>query len=229
MSLIYIIEDDEDINELLVYNLTKEGYKVKSFFNGKEPLKKIKLDNPDLVILDIMLPDLDGLEFCKKIKSDPETEHIPIIMLTAKSTEIDKVVGLELGADDYITKPFSLRELLARIKAVLRRSNKQVKKENIVIREGDLEINPEKLEVKLYGKPLKFTNKEFKILLALINAKNKVLSREQILDLVWENEVDVYDRTIDVHINKLRLKLKDYGKYIKTVRGYGYMWENNED
>ena len=228
MPLIYIIEDDEDINELLAYNLTKEGYKVKSFYNGKEPLKKVKLDNPDLIILDIMLPDLDGLEFCKKIKSDIETEHIPIIMLTAKSTEIDKVVGLELGADDYITKPFSIRELLARIKAVLRRSkNKPLKPKNI-IREGDLEINSEKLEVKLYNKPIKLTNKEFKILLSLINAKNKVLSREQILDLVWEDNMDVYDRTIDVHINKLRLKLKDYGKYIKTVRGYGYMWEKEE-
>ena len=226
MPLIYIIEDDEDINELLVYNLTKEGFKVKSFYNGKEPLKKLKLDNPDLIILDIMLPDLDGLEFCKKLKANPETEHIPIIMLTAKSTEIDKVVGLELGADDYITKPFSIRELIARIKAVIRRSSRYIKDKTVIIRDGDLEINTEKMEVKLYGKPIKLTNKEFKILIALINAKDKVLSREHILDLVWGNDIDVYDRTIDVHINKLRLKLEDYGKKIKTVRGYGYMWED---
>ncbi len=225
MPLIYIIEDDEDIQELLKYNLNKEGYKVRSFYNGKEPLEKIKFDNPDLVILDIMLPDLDGLEFCKKVKTDPLTEHIPIIMLTAKSTEIDKVVGLELGADDYITKPFSIRELLARIKAVLRRYSQIDKKDIPIIKEGDLEINKEKLEVKLRGEPVKLTTKEYRILLALINSKNKALSRDQILDFVWEDNMDVFDRTIDVHINKLRLKLKDYGKYIKTVRGYGYMWE----
>ncbi|RUM59750.1 MAG: DNA-binding response regulator [Persephonella sp.] len=225
MPLIYIIEDDEDIQELLKYNLSKEGYKVRSFYNGKEPLEKIKFDNPDLVILDIMLPDLDGLEFCKKVKTDPLTEHIPIIMLTAKSTEIDKVVGLELGADDYITKPFSIRELLARIKAVLRRYSQIDKKDIPIIKEGDLEINKEKLEVKLRGEPVKLTTKEYRILLALINSKNKALSRDQILDFVWEDNMDVFDRTIDVHINKLRLKLQDYGKYIKTVRGYGYMWE----
>ncbi len=233
MSVIYIVEDDEDINELLQFNLSREGYKVKSFYNSKDALNNIKQDKPDLIILDIMLPDIDGLEFCKILKSDKNLFHIPIIMLTAKSTEIDKIVGLELGADDYITKPFSFRELIARIKAVLRRTKnytpekeKNISINNSIIKVGNLEIDQNKLEVRINGKTVKLTNKEYKLLLTLINSKNKALSRDYILDTIWKDELDVYDRTIDVHIKKLRDKLGDYAKHIKTVRGYGYMWED---
>ena len=225
MPFIYVVEDDEDINELLVYNLQKEGNKVKSFYSGKDALSSLEYEKPDLILLDIMLPDIDGLEVCKTVKSDPVKREIPIIMLTAKSTEIDKIVGLELGADDYITKPFSFRELLARIKAVLRRCQNKSSKNVDVIKIGELEINPAKFEVKIHGKPLNLTTKEFKLLMNLINSKGRVLSRDYFLDTVWQNEPDVFDRTIDVHIKKLRDKLGEYGKYIKTVRGAGYMWE----
>ena len=224
MSLIYVVEDDEDINELLVYNLKKEGFEVKSFLNSKEAYNKIKYDHPDLIILDIMLPDMDGLEFCKLLKADSETEDIPIIMLTAKSTEIDKIVGLELGADDYVTKPFSLRELIARIKTVLKRS-KKLAKESKIIRIKNLEIDPLRIEVRINGKSVDLTAKEFKLLLLMIYSEGKVLTRDQILSSVWETDLDVYDRTIDVHIKKLRDKLGEYSECIKTVRGVGYKWE----
>ncbi len=224
MNLIYVVEDDEDINELLVYNLKKEGFEVKPFLNSKEAYNSIKKDYPDLIILDIMLPDIDGLEFCKLLKSERDTEDIPIIMLTAKSTEIDKIVGLELGADDYVTKPFSIRELIARIKAVLKRSKRSDRK-NKIIRINKLEIDPSKIEVKIEGKSIDLTAKEFKLLLLLINSEGKVLTRDQILSSVWETDLDVYDRTIDVHVKKLRDKLGKYSKCIKTVRGVGYKWE----
>jgi DNA-binding response OmpR family regulator len=224
MNLIYVVEDDEDINELLVYNLKKEAFEVKPFLNSKEAYNSIKKDYPDLIILDIMLPDIDGLEFCKLLKSERDTEDIPIIMLTAKSTEIDKIVGLELGADDYVTKPFSIRELIARIKAVLKRSKRSDRK-NKIIRINKLEIDPSKIEVKIEGKSIDLTAKEFKLLLLLINSEGKVLTRDQILSSVWETDLDVYDRTIDVHVKKLRDKLGKYSKCIKTVRGVGYKWE----
>jgi DNA-binding response OmpR family regulator len=147
MSLVYVVEDDEDINDLLVYNLKKESFQVKSFLSSIQALKEIQKNPPDLVLLDIMLPDMDGLEMCKKIRSNPETEHIPVIMITAKSTEIDKIVGLELGADDYITKPFSIREVVARIRAILRRTKNLSTTGKIKIK--GIEIFPEKFEIKL--------------------------------------------------------------------------------
>ncbi len=225
MALVYIIEDDEDINELLVYNLEKEGFKVKSFYNSIDALKRIREKKPDILLLDIMLPDIDGLEFCKILKSDEELSDIPIIMLTAKSTEIDKIVGLELGADDYITKPFSMRELIARIRAVLRRHKRYSSKKREEISIGDLNIDTESLEVKVSGKRINLTSKEFKLLMFLIKNAYKVLSREEILNNVWENEYDVYDRTVDVHIRHLREKLGKYKECIKTIRGIGYKWE----
>jgi DNA-binding response OmpR family regulator len=230
MPFIYVVEDDEDINELLVYNLKKEGYDVKSFYSGKDALKSLDNETPDLILLDIMLPDIDGLEFCKIVKSDNQKKHIPIIMLTAKSTEIDKIVGLELGADDYITKPFSFRELLARIKAVLRRfTNANNTDSSQLFKFENLTINPAKFEIKIDNQKINLTSKEFKLLMALISNKNRVLSREKILNEVWESYEDIFDRTIDVHVKKLRDKLGKYGDYIKTVRGIGYMWgEENE-
>ncbi|WP_456392249.1 response regulator [Persephonella sp.] len=222
MPFVYVVEDDEDINDLLVYNLQKEGFKVQPFLSSVEALKSIYSNRPDIILLDIMLPDIDGLEFCKMVKSNPETEDIPIIMITAKSTEIDKIVGLELGADDYITKPFSIREVVARIKAILRRARRN-RKENSIKVDG-LEIFPDRFELRVDGNPVNLTSKEFRILMLLVNNTGKVLSREKILENVWDSELDVYDRTVDVHIKKLRDKLGPYGKKIQTVRGIGYKW-----
>jgi DNA-binding response OmpR family regulator len=223
---IFIIEDDEDINELLVYNLKKENFQVKSFLNSFDALKELEKEKPDLLILDIMLPDIDGIEVCKRLRASKEFEDIPIIMLTAKSTEIDKVVGLELGADDYITKPFSFKELTARIRAILRRYSKKKNTEPSSRRKyEDLEIDHENFSVKIKDKKVPLTAKEFKLLNYLISNPNKVRTREQILEKVWnEKQYDVYDRTIDVHITKLRNKLGEYGKHIKTVHGIGYQW-----
>jgi two-component system alkaline phosphatase synthesis response regulator PhoP len=226
MALIYVIEDDEDINELLTYNFKKEGFDVRSFPNGKVAFEHIKQEKPDIVVLDLMMPEVDGLEFCKLVRSDKELEHIPLIMLTAKSTEIDKIVGLELGADDYVTKPFSFRELLARVKALLRRSKSlhfPTAKSEYKFR--DLKICPEKFEVTIKGQPVHLTTTQFKLLLALVNSQGKVLSRDYIIEHVWAWDKDVYDRTIDVHIKKLRELLKEYGNCIKTIRGVGYKWE----
>jgi len=225
MPFIYVVEDDEDINDLLVYNLKKEGFKVQPFLSSVEALKSLYSSRPDIILLDIMLPDINGLEFCKMVKSNPKIEDIPIIMITAKSTEIDKIVGLELGADDYITKPFSIREVVARIKAVLRRA-KRVKKEN-PLKMDRLEIFPDRFEVRVDGKPVNLTSKEFKILMFLIKNAGKVLSREKILENVWDSELDIYDRTVDVHIKKLRDKLNSYGEKIQTVRGVGYKWKSD--
>lgn len=226
MALIYVIEDDEDINELLTYNFRKEGFEVKSFPNGKVAFEHIKEDKPDAVVLDLMMPEVDGLEFCKLVRSDKEIQHTPLIMLTAKSTEIDKIVGLELGADDYVTKPFSFRELLARVKAVIRRAKSyHFPTAKSHYKFGELEIVPEKFEVKIGEKHINLTITQFKLLLALINAEGRVLSRDYILEHVWKWDKDIYDRTIDVHIKKLREILENYGNCIKTVRGVGYKWE----
>ena len=224
MAYIYIVEDDEDINELLAYNLQKEGYTVKQFLNSMEALKELKKEPPDLILLDIMLPDIDGLEFCKIVKSDKEISDIPIIMLTAKSTEIDKIVGLELGADDYVTKPFSFKELTARIRAVLRRTGRKSKSEKSYTF-GSLKIKPEEFKVLIEDEDIPLTSKEFKLLLLLVKSPGKVFSREEILSKVWEKEYEIFDRTVDVHIKNLREKLKEFGRCIKTVRGIGYKWE----
>lgn len=225
MSLIFVVEDDEDINELLVYNLRKEGFSAVPFLSSVEAIDQLNTQKPDLILLDIMLPDIDGLEFCKIVKANPETEDIPIIMITAKGTEIDKIVGLELGADDYITKPFSIREVIARIRAILRRVKSTDKTRRIKI--DGVEIFPERFELKVDGKRVDLTSKEFKLLMLLISSNGMVLSREKILSQIWKDDLDVYDRTVDVHIKKLRDKLGKYGKYIETVRGIGYRWKTD--
>ncbi len=222
--LIYIIEDDEDINQLVAYNLRKEGFEVKSFLHGKDALKELEKEKPDIILLDIMLPDIDGFDICKTIRSSKDLKDIPIIMLTAKDTEIDKVVGLELGADDYITKPFSFRELIARIKAVLRRYNMHLDKPQKQSKHFYLDKDTFSIVIK--GKKIPLTKTEFKLLNLLVSNPRKVFEREQLLEKVWgEKQYDVYDRTIDVHIKKLREKLGEFGKKIKTVRGIGYKWE----
>ncbi len=224
MPIVFVIEDDEDINELLTYNLKKEGFQVFSFLNSTDALSKLKDEKPDIIILDIMLPDIDGFELCKKLKSDSRYKDIPIIMLTARDTEIDKVVGLELGADDYVTKPFSFRELIARIKAILRRySAGKISNQKEV---SDIYLDKDSLSLFIKGKKVPLTVKEFKLLNTLLTNRGKVFSRDELLKAVWEEkQYDVFDRTVDVFIRKLREKLEDYGKCIKTVRGLGYKWD----
>ena len=221
---IALVEDEPDITELLEINLQKSGFQVKSFSNGTEFLDYMKKYMPDVVVLDLMLPDIDGLEICKKIRSDESTAQIAIIMLTAKSEELDKVLGLELGADDYVTKPFSPKELVARVKAVLRRQMPQQQTRIIKIAE-DLVIDLEKYTVTLKDERLELTPTEFRILELLASKKGWVFSREKILDHLWGDEKAVIDRTVDVHIRHLREKLGSAAGCIKNLRGVGYKLE----
>lgn len=221
---ILVIEDEAHILELLRYNLEAQGYAVILTDNGKRGLEKCREAIPDLVLLDLMLPDMDGIDICKKMKADELLRNIPIIMLTAKSEELDKILGLELGADDYITKPFSVRELLARIKVVLRRS-KNDSEENEIIKIGDITIDTEKHIVYKGNEILDLTLKEFELLKLLSKNKGKVLTRDYLLDKVWGYEYAGETRTVDVHIRHLRKKIEDDVKlpvYIETVRGIGY-------
>lgn len=221
---ILVIEDEAHILELLRYNLEAQGYIVVLTDNGKEGLEKCRELSPDLLLLDLMLPDMDGIDICKKMKADEHLKNIPIIMLTAKSEEVDKILGLELGADDYITKPFSIRELLARIKVVLRRS-KNDNEENEIIKFGDITIDTEKHIVYKGNEILDLTLKEFELLKLLSKNRGKVLTRDYLLDKVWGYEYAGETRTVDVHIRHLRKKIEDDDKlpmYIETVRGIGY-------
>ena len=222
-KVIAIVDDEKDILNLVSHHLKREGYKTKEFHNGKDFLMYLESVTPDLTLLDIMLPGIDGLELCRMLKGKNSTSAIPIIMLTAKGTEADVVVGLELGADDYIVKPFSPRELVARVKTVLRRSNMKDIDEDI-IKLGDLAINTQRYEVQIKDKKVDLTTTEFKILESLANGRGRVFTRDQLLKQkrLWGDEKLVYDRTIDVHIKNLRDKLGNSGKMIKTVRSIGY-------
>jgi len=223
---ILIIDDELHIIELLKYNLETNGYKVFYALDGKEGLKLASEKKPDLILLDVMLPEMDGFDVCKEIKKNEDTSNIPIIMLTAKSEEFDKILGLELGADDYITKPFSIRELLARVKAVLRRNNKQEKSNVVYIH--DLKLDFDKREVLKNGVKIDLTLKEFELLKLLVLNKGKVLTRDFLLDKVWGYEYYGETRTVDVHVRHLRQKIEDDDrnpKYIETVRGIGYKFK----
>lgn len=221
---VLIVDDEEHIVELLQFNLVNAGYKVITANNGLDALKKVKENKPDLLLLDLMLPGMDGLDVCKEIKRDKETSKTSIIMLTAKSEELDKILGLELGADDYITKPFSIRELLARVKAVLRRSNSDEISEEIY-KLGRLKVDFERHEVLINNEKVELTLKEFELLEILIKNKGKILRRETLLDKVWGYEYIGETRTVDVHIRYLRKKIEDDDKnpkFIETIRGVGY-------
>ncbi len=224
---IFILEDEEDICFLIKHNLEKEGFKVISFLNPNDFLQAFKKENFDLLLLDLMLPDMGGLEILKLIKSDPEKKDLPVIILTAKNTEFDKVIGLELGADDYITKPFSINELIARVKAILRRLKKE-SNDKPHLEYKELKLYPSSFNVYIEDKKIDLTKTEFLILKLLLSNIGRVLSRDFILDSLWGNEKIVIDRTIDVHIKKLRDKLGKYGDYIKTIRGVGYIFEGND-
>lgn len=224
---IAIVDDEPDIVELISIHLKKAGYKTAEFENGSDFFKYLKSNKIDLVVLDLMLPDSDGFEICKYLKSELDYSNIPVIMLTARSDETEKILGLELGADDYVTKPFSPRELMARIKAVLRRNNKPIVENSIIYIGEGLEIDLNKYEVTIENNKIELTSSEFKILNLISTKKGWVYSREQILDYLGVSDKGVLDRTVDVHIKNLREKLGNYGQYIKNIRGVGYKLEES--
>ena len=219
--LIDIVEDEKDIAGLIALSLGKAGYETRMFPDGEAFLFAIKSKVPDLIVLDLMLPGLDGLEVCRNLKAEPKTKAIPVVMVTAKGTETDRVVGLELGADDYLVKPFSPRELVARVKAVLRRSDDKLKQHEIV-RLGQLVLDPNQYRVTVKGKPLELTAAEFRILELLVSQPDRVFSRNQIIEHAWGYDKPVIDRTIDVHIHNLREKLGTLSDRICSIRGVGY-------
>lgn len=222
---VLVVDDEVHIVELIKFNLEGNGYSVIEAYDGHNALEIAKKDDIDIVILDLMLPGIDGIEVCRRLRKDPATEKIPIIMLTAKSEETDKVLGLEIGADDYLTKPFSVRELIARMKAVLRRSIDDIKVESKIIKIDDIQIDIEKHEVTKADTKIELTLKEFELLRILADNRGKVLSRNMLLDEVWGYDYFGETRTVDVHIRHLRKKIEDndkFPKYIETIRGVGY-------
>ena len=219
---ILVVDDEEDLLELVNYNLSKEGYRVNCVGTGEDALAEARKMLPDLIVLDLLLPTVDGLEVCRLLKSDSKTQHIPIIMLTAKSEEADVVAGLELGADDYLTKPFSPRVLLARIKALLRRKSADGDDETGSLRVREIVIHPGRHEVLLRGKPVDLTYTEFKLLHFLARKPGWAFTRMQIVDAVKGEDYPVTERSVDVQVVGLRKKLGDFGDYIETVRGVGY-------
>jgi two-component system alkaline phosphatase synthesis response regulator PhoP len=219
---ILVIEDDEDILELVRYNLAREGYQVTCVTSGEEGLEEAKSRRHDLIVLDLMLPAVDGLEVCRNLKAYPKTADIPIVILTAKGEESDIVVGLELGADDYITKPFSPKVLIARIRACLRRKIKESVDEDSVIEIDNLVIHPGRHQVLIDGKPIDLTLTEFRLLHLLTRRPGWVFTRDQIVSAVRGEDYIVTDRTVDVQMVGLRKKLGRFGKYVETVRGIGY-------
>ncbi|AHF07705.1 response regulator transcription factor [Desulfitobacterium metallireducens] len=223
MAVILIVDDEEPIQELLKFNLEKEGYTVLVAYDGPSALKTVEEKCPDLVILDVMLPGMDGMEVCNQLRQNPKSRDIPVIMLTAKVEEIDKVLGLELGADDYLTKPFSPRELLARIRARLRRIKPQIQ-ENELVR-GDLKMDLNRFQVLVRGVEVELTPKEFELLRVLATHPGKVYSRDELLEQVWGYEYSGDTRTVDVHVRHLRQKVErdsSNPEYIETLRGIGY-------
>lgn len=219
---ILVVDDEKDILELIDYNLSKNGYRVKTVTTGEDALELIKENDYDLIILDLMLPGVDGFDICKTIKADKQKSSIPIVMVTAKSEEADKVAGLEIGADHYVTKPFSPRELLAIVKATLRRRPAKEEEEKPVIERGALKIHVGRHEVTLNGEKIDLTHLEFRILLTLAKKPGWVMTRYQIVDATRGEGVAVTDRSIDVHVVSLRKKLGVETEYIETVRGVGY-------
>ena len=219
---ILVVDDEEDLLELVNYNLSKEGYRVSCVATGEEALAEARKALPELIVLDLLLPTVDGLEVCRLLKGDSKTQHIPIIMLTAKSEEADIVSGLELGADDYLTKPFSPRVLLARIKALLRRKSKDADDDSASIRVRELLIHPGRHEVLVDGRAVDLTYTEFKLLHFLARKPGWAFTRSQIVDAVKGEDYPVTERSVDVQVVGLRKKLGDCGAYIETVRGVGY-------
>jgi two-component system phosphate regulon response regulator PhoB len=215
---ILIIEDESDVSDLLEMGLRKAGFKTLSATDGATGLQKARDDRPDFIVLDLMLPKMSGLEVCRILKGDTATSHIPILMLTAKAEEIDRIVGLEFGADDYVTKPFSPREVTLRIRAILRRGEKQEE----TLQAGSITIDPARHQVRVSGKRVYLTSLEFKLLRTLIQRRGRVQDRDKLLNDVWGYESVIDTRTVDTHVRRLREKLGKAGAAIETVRGFGY-------
>ena len=226
LETILIVDDEPDVVDLLAFNLQKAGYKTITARDGKIALQKARNEMPSLMVLDLMLPQLEGSEVCKQLKADPKTAAIPIIMLTARAEEVDRVLGLELGADDYVTKPFSPRELVARVKTVLRRTQGGGKPSE-VLKQGDLTVDSARHEVRVKGKVVELTATEFKLLTTLMERRDRVQTRDRLLTDVWGYEGDVDTRTVDTHMRRLREKLGKAADAIETVRGVGYRLTSN--
>lgn len=226
---ILVVDDEESLVRLISYNLNKEGFLTIPAYDGEQALKLVQQENPDLIILDLMLPGKDGLEVCRRLRSDKI--KTPVIMLTARDEEVDKIVGLELGADDYVTKPFSVRELCARVKAILRRGRESEEaaeshEQELVI--GSFLLKPDSYQIYHHGKLLELTLKEFELLSLLLRNKGRVLKRDYLLDVIWDFSESANTRVLDVHISKIRDKIEADSKnpkYIKTIRGLGYKYE----
>ena len=225
-----VVEDEADVAEMIRYNLGKEGYEVRLAANGTDALRLVKEAKPDVILLDIMVPQLNGWEICRRLKQDRETVAIPVIMVSGRVEEGDKVLGFEMGADDYVTKPFSPRELLARVRAVTRRGRPTDLDGGQVLRAGDLEIDRQRFEVKMKGRLVELTRKEFDLLATLIRTPGRVFGREELLDLVWGQDGFVEPRTVDVHVARLRAKFtaaRAPMPAIETVRGVGYRFRDS--
>jgi phosphate regulon transcriptional regulator PhoB len=221
-SRVLVVEDEPDIRDLLAFHLERDGYQVTRATTGREALRQLRAAPPDLVILDLMLPELDGLEVCRRLRADPATAALPVIMLTAKGDEVDRVVGLEMGADDYVVKPFSPKEMLARVRAVLRRAHAGMAGAPLAV--GGITLDGGTHQATVSGRPLALTPKEFDLLRALLEARGRVLSREFLLDRVWgyARAGEIESRTVDVHVRRLRAKLGPEGERILTVKNVGY-------
>jgi len=232
MSKILIVDDEQDIVELISYNLEKEGFKTVKAYDGETAVRLARSEKPALMILDLMLPELNGLDVCKTIRRNPEIAKLPIIMLTAKGEEIDKIIGLEIGADDYITKPFSVKELIARVRSILRRMQEvENKTGNEDFEYKDMKINYASCLVKISGKPVTLSPTELKLLFFLSRNRGRVYSRNQILDHVWGDDTFITDRAVDVHVRRLRSQIEkdmENPQYILTVRGFGYKFADKK-
>ncbi len=228
MKSILIIEDEKDIVDLIEYHLKQSGFSVISALDGPAGLEKAKKKSPNLIILDLMLPEMDGKDICRSLKSNPLTQSIPILMLTAKAEETDRLIGFELGADDYVTKPFSPKELVLRVKAILRRKEVDHEGEKI-IQIGDLLIDIDRHHVSIKKSPVRLTSTEFKLLVELVSKKGRVQTREHLLDRVWGYTYEGYGRTVDTHVRRLREKMGPLGDSIETIRGVGYRFREESE
>ena len=223
MALIYVVEDDVNIQEIEMFALKNSGYRVEGFGNAKDFFAKLSEKTPDLILLDVMLPDLDGLSILKKVRTVPDTKRIPVIFVSAKTSEIDKVKGLDMGADDYLAKPFGVMELISRVKALLRRSNAASEEKTLAL--GEIQIDNEKHCVYVGNQLCELTYKEFELLKMMMQNVGIVLTRDRIMDRVWGTDYEGESRTLDMHIKTLRKKLGEEGSRIKTVRNVGYVLE----
>lgn len=231
MAKILVVEDEPDILELVSYNLAQAGFSVETAADGERAIELIEEDKPDLIVLDLMLPGIDGLEVCRLLKQKPQVRDVPIVMLTARAEEVDRIVGLELGADDYVVKPFSPRELVLRIRAILRRGvdpDQGGHEEGEQIVAGPLCIDPVGHQVFLGDKALELTATEFRLLLTLVQRRGRVQTREELLNVVWGYEYEGYARTVDTHMRRLRVKLSEGSGLVETVRGVGYRFKRTD-